>query len=201
MPFDRESLVSLKSVCVYCGSSNKVDPAHKEAARAVGHALAEHKLNVVYGGGHVGLMGILADAALNAGGTVTGIIPEHLYIREVQHSGLTKLHVVDSMHTRKKMMVEQSDAFLVLPGGLGTLDETFEVLTWKQLGLHDKPIVIYNNGGFWTPLLGMIDHIIATGFAPAGNRDFYRVASNIDEMFKALAAPNGPKSDPLTKWI
>ena len=178
----------IKSVCVYCGSSNKVDERYKNTARAVGTALAQQKYRVVYGGGHVGLMGLMADAALKAGGEIIGIIPEHIRAREVQHTGLTELHVVDSMHTRKQMMWEKSDSFVILPGGFGTLDETFEILTWRQLGLHEKPVIIYNEHGFWTPLLGLIDHMLASGFVPPSNRLFYTIANTPEELLAQLAA-------------
>src|ERR1700733_5605923 len=137
----------LKSVCLYCGSANSVAERYKHIAREVSAALAKRKLEIVYGGGHVGLMGIVADAALQAGGRVIGIIPEHIRAQEIQHTGLTELHVVPDMHTRKRMMVERSDAFVVLPGGLGTLDETLEIITWKKLKLHAKPIILFNDGG------------------------------------------------------
>ncbi len=201
MPFDQDTVLAVRSVCVYCGSSNRVDELYKKTAVAVGTALAQRGLRVVYGGGHVGLMGLLADAALAAGGEVIGIIPELIRSREVQHTQLTELHVVDSMHTRKRMMEERADAFLILPGGFGTMDELFEVLTWKQLGLHDKPIIIHNEHGFWTPLLGLIDHIIEAGFAPASNRQFYQVTATIDELFAALSAPLAPPVDPAKKWM
>ncbi len=201
MPLDQDIALAIRSVCVYCGSSNKVDEKHKTTAKDVGTALAKHKLRIVYGGGHVGLMGIIADSALKAGGEVIGIIPEHIRVKEVQHTHLTELHVVDSMHTRKRMMVEKSDAFVVLPGGFGTLDETFEILTWRQLGLHNKPIIIYNEGGFWTPLIKVIDHVVNSGFAPKDNLEFYKVVNNLDELFAALAAPTGAMIDPATKWI
>ncbi len=158
--------MTVRSVCVYCGSSNHSSGATKQAAQSVGAALACHKFRIIYGGGRVGMMGLLADAALAEGGEVVGIIPELLHAREVQHTQLTRLHVVDSMHARKRMMVEMADAFAVLPGGLGTLDETFEALTWKQIGLHNKPIVIYNPEGFWTPLIALIRHVTASGLVP-----------------------------------
>jgi uncharacterized protein (TIGR00730 family) len=201
MPFDQEATVPIQSVCVYCGSSNRVDEVYKNLAREVGTALAQHGLQIIYGGGHVGLMGMVADSALKAGGKVVGIIPEHIRAREVQHTSLTELHVVDNMHTRKRMMVERADAFIILPGGFGTLDEAFEILTWKQLGLHNKPIIIHNVNGFWDPLLVLIDHLIASGFAQSSNRTFYSVTSTIDELFTALSAPAGVVIDPATKWI
>lgn len=201
MSLAQESIVSIQSVCVYCGSSNHVDDSYKKLAHEVGTALARRGLRVVYGGGHVGLMGTMADAALAAGGKVIGIIPEHIRAREVQHKNLTELHVVDSIHTRKRMMVDYSDAFIILPGGFGTLDEAFEVLTWKQLGLHSKPIIIHNVDGFWTPLVALIETIISTGFAPQGMQKFYHVTTNTAELIAALDAPSEEMMDPATKWI
>ncbi|ALG75137.1 lysine decarboxylase [Azospirillum thiophilum] len=179
---------SLSSVCVYCGASARVADVHKEAAHALGDGLARRGIRMVYGGGRVGLMGIAADAALAAGGEVVGIIPEHIQSAEIEHTGLTELHVVDSMHTRKRMMVERSDAFVILPGGLGTLDEAFEILTWKQLQLHDKPIVIADVDGYWRPLLGLIDHMVAQGFARIDRSALYRVADHVDGVFAALGS-------------
>jgi uncharacterized protein (TIGR00730 family) len=193
--------MSISSVCVYCGSSNKVDERYKDIARTVGTALAQQRYRVIYGGGHVGLMGLMADAALQAGGEVIGIIPEHIRAKEVQHMGLTELHVVDSMHVRKQLMEARSDAFIILPGGFGTLDECFEILTWRQLGLHAKPVIIYNEHGFWTPLLALIDHLLASGFAPPNNRQFFQVANNVAELLGLLAAnPTTVASDPSMKW-
>lgn len=204
MPFSQDSALPVHSVCVYCGSSSHVDDSYKKIAEDVGAALAEHNLRVIYGGGHVGLMGVLADAALKAGGEVIGIIPEHIRAMEVQHTRLTELVVVDSMHIRKRMMFDRADAFVVLPGGFGTLDETFEVMTWKHIGLHNKPIVIYNHLDFWNPLLTLMNHVMISGFAPQSNADrtrLYRIANNIEELFAALAAPAGPIMDPAMKWF
>ncbi len=201
MLHDPVALLSIKSVCVYCGSSSHIDNGAKHLARDVGAALANRNITVVYGGGRGGLMGPLADSALAAGGKVVGIIPEFIRSREIQHTGLTELHVVNSMHTRKSMMVERSDAFVVLPGGFGTMDETFEILTWKQLGLHNKPVVIFNHNHFWSPLLDLLDHMMARGFSPPEMAEMYAVVDNIDDMFKALAAPAGPVLDPATKWF
>lgn len=183
---------SLSSVCVYCGASSRVADVHKEAAHALGDGLARRGIRMVYGGGRVGLMGIAADAAIAAGGEVVGIIPEHIQSAEIEHTGLTELHVVDSMHTRKRMMVERADAFVILPGGLGTLDEAFEILTWKQLQLHDKPIVIADVDGYWRPLLGLIDHMVAQGFARIDRSALYSVADQIDAVFEALEVAPAP---------
>lgn len=185
---------TLSSVCVYCGASAQVADVHKEAAHALGDGLARRGIRLVYGGGRVGLMGIVADAALAAGGEVVGIIPDHIQSSEIEHTGLTELHVVDSMHTRKRMMVDKSDAFVILPGGLGTLDEAFEVLTWKQLRLHDKPIIIADVDGYWRPLLGLIDHMVAQGFARIDRNRLYRVADQIDSVFTALEDAPDPRS-------
>ncbi len=192
---------ALKSVCVYCGSASRVADAYKQAAHDLGDALARRGLQVVYGGGRVGLMGIVADSAIAAGGAVVGIIPEHIQVLEVEHTGLAELHVVDSMHTRKRMMVDRSDAFVILPGGLGTLDETFEILTWKQLRLHDKPIVIADIGGYWAPLLSLVDHMIEARFCQPAHRTLFSVASSIPEVFQALEREPEPAVAPDTKWL
>jgi uncharacterized protein (TIGR00730 family) len=177
---------ALTSVCVYCGSSSRVADVYKDAAHALGEGLARRGIQLVYGGGRVGLMGIIADAAIAAGGRVVGIIPEHIQSVEIEHTGLGELHVVDSMHTRKRMMAERSDAFVVLPGGFGTLDEAFEMLTWRQLGLHDKPIIVADVDGYWRPLLGLVDHMVAQGFCRPAHRDLFTVVDQLDDVFLAL---------------
>lgn len=176
----------LNSVCVYCGSSSRVDGAYREAARRLGALLARSGIELVYGGGRVGLMGLVADAALAEGGRVIGIIPRHIQELEVDHAGLTELVVVDSMHERKRMMVDRSDAFVVLPGGLGTLDEAFEVITWKQLRLHDKPIVIADIEGYWAPLRALFDHITASGFVGGGAHRLYTMVDGVEGVLEAL---------------
>lgn len=186
----------IRRVCVYCGSSGGVAPQLRQAASDLGKALAGAGLGVVYGGGRVGLMGLLADAALAAGGTVTGIIPASLTAAELAHPGLTELLVVDSMHARKREMAVRADAFAVLPGGLGTLDETFEIVTWKQLGLHDKPILILDIAGYWAPLLALLDHVVARGFASAGARNLVRVVSTVAALMAALTATPTSRSAP-----
>lgn len=191
----------IKSVCVYCGSSSKVDQQYKDVAHEVGTMLAGNDLVTVYGGGRVGLMGIVADAALSAGGDVIGIIPEHILVKEVQHTKLTELLVVDSMHTRKRLMVNRSDAFVILPGGLGTLDETFEILTWKQLKLHDKPVILVNIDGYWQPLLDMMDNIIHEGFAHPDHRNLYTVVDSIDMLIPALEMEPASIVEPDLKWM
>ena len=160
--------------------------SYKETARNVSTILAERGMTIVYGGGHVGLMGIVADSALKAGTKVIGIIPEHIRAQEVQHTGLSELHVVPDMHTRKRMMVEHADAFVVLPGGLGTLDEAFEILTWKKLRLHNKPIIIFNQNGYWDPLLALIDRTIQEGFASPADRVLFKVVTEVPQMMDIL---------------
>jgi uncharacterized protein (TIGR00730 family) len=193
-----KSQLSLSSVCVYCGSSNDAQPQFKQLARDVSRALAQRGLRVVYGGGHVGLMGIVADTALQTGAEVIGIIPEHIRAQEVQHLGLTELHVVPDMHTRKRMMVERSDAFIVLPGGLGTLDETFEILTWKKLKLHNKPVVIFNAYGYWDHLVALINQMLVMGFEKPSTLAQYKVVTSVKEMFEALDAEVVPALSPVT---
>ena len=192
--------MSVESVCIYCGSANHVDEIFKKTAHDVGVALAHRGLKLIYGGGHVGLMGTVADAVLAAGGQVTGIIPEHIRSHELQHTGLSELFVVDTMHTRKSMMAEKADAFVVLPGGFGTMDELFEILTWKQLGLHAKPIIIYNVEGFWDPLLDLINHMIDKKFAPENNKRIYKIAHTTEEMFTAIFQATNEIYNPEDKW-
>jgi uncharacterized protein (TIGR00730 family) len=185
-------MIELGALCVYCGSSNSAAVNHLETAAELGRLAARRGVEIVFGGGHVGLMGALADGALAEGGRVTGIIPEHLETREVGHRGVSELIVVDSMHTRKRRMFERSDAFCVLPGGLGTLDEAFEIITWKQLGLHDKPIVLVNLEGFWDPLLNMVEHQIETGYLRPQHTRLFRVVERIESVFDALEAAPAP---------
>lgn len=194
-------MTEVRSICVYCGSAGRVDPRFRTAAERLGRAIADQGIELIYGGGRVGLMGLVADAALAAGGRVTGIIPDHIQSLEVEHTGLTELVVVDSMHTRKRLMFERSDAFVVLPGGLGTLDETFEILTWRQLALHDKPIVIVDEGGYWQPLEAMIDHMIEAGFCRPGHKGLYRLVPSVDAVFEALAMAPEPIVEPQSKWL
>ena len=180
------------SLCVYCGSGLGVDSRHVEAARDLGRLLATRRIRLIYGGARIGLMGTLADAALVAGGEVVGIIPGHLDKTELGHRGATELIVVDSMHRRKYMMFELSDAFAILPGGLGTLDEAFEMLTWRKLGLHDKPVLLVDIAGYWQSLLRLIDHVIAQGFAAPTDRDLYKVVSTVEELVQAVETAPRP---------
>jgi uncharacterized protein (TIGR00730 family) len=165
----------IAAVAVYCGSRTGNDPAYRIAAQALGAGLAQARIRLVYGGGGIGLMGVLSDAVLAAGGEVVGVIPEFLTRREVAHGGTTELIVTDSMHSRKQRMFELADAFVSLPGGLGTLDETIEIITWRQLGLHSNPILICNVAGSATPFLAAIEAAIGAGFAGTEVRQLYEV--------------------------
>ena len=176
----------IRALCVYCGSSDAVAPEHLAAAAELGRLAAGRGIEVVFGGGRVGLMGALADGTLGAGGRVTGVIPEHLRDLEVGHDGVDEMIVVDSMHARKRRMFEISDAFCALPGGLGTLDEFFEIITWKQLGLHDKPVVLVNPDGFWDPLLALIAHQLEAGYIRPRHAGLYRVVERIEAVFDAI---------------
>ena len=177
--------MSIKSVCVYCGSRAGAMPAYEQAATAIGHVIAENGWRLVYGAGDVGLMGAVARAAQSAGGDTFGVIPAHLVAWEVGKTDLTRYVVTETMHERKKVMFMNADAILVLPGGAGSLDELFEVLTWRQLGLHNKPVLVLNTEGYWTPLLALIDHVIAQGFADASLAGFL---SSVDTPADAEAA-------------
>lgn len=172
----------LKSICVFCGSSPGSDPAHREAATRLGQTLGREGIQLVYGGGHLGMMGALAEAALASGSRVVGIIPEHLTRVEKAFLEISELVVVDCMHTRKRRMFDASDAFCVLPGGMGTMDEFFEILTWKQLRLHNKPILIVNNGGYWNPLIQLADSIVGNGFASQATAKLFTVVDTVDDV-------------------
>jgi uncharacterized protein (TIGR00730 family) len=188
-------MTKISSLCVYCGSKMPADNAFVDAARALGTQLGQNNIQLVYGGGHVGLMGVTADATLEAGGQVIGIIPEHLHDIEVSHENLTELHVVDSMHVRKQMMFERSDAFVVLPGGLGTLDETFEMITWRQLRLHDKPVILVNYKNYWGPFISLIDHMIDAGFVEPHAKTFFKVVERLEDILPTLQTSPDAKID------
>jgi uncharacterized protein (TIGR00730 family) len=176
----------IRRLCVYCGSSGAVEPKFREAASELGAHLGAAGIELIYGGGRVGLMGLLADAALTAGGKVTGIIPARLLRAEVAHRGVTELIAVESMHDRKRLMAETADAFAVLPGGIGTLDELFETLSWKQLELHDKPILLVDIGGYWGPLRNLLDHIVVSGFAREQTRGLLHVVPSVSALTTVL---------------
>jgi len=175
-----------KSVCVYCGARDGARPAYAQAAEATGTLIAQAGWQLVYGAGDVGLMGRVARACMAAGGDTLGVIPEHLLRREVGKRDLTRFVVTETMHERKKVMFMNADAVVVLPGGAGSLDELFEVLTWRQLGLHDKPIMVLNVESYWDPLLALIDQVIAEGFAEQSLRDFVTVAPDLPALADSL---------------
>jgi uncharacterized protein (TIGR00730 family) len=187
--------MTLRAVAVFCGSRMGHAPGFRAAAAALGDGMGRAGIQLIYGGGRIGLMGTLADSVLAAGGGVIGVIPEFLQQTEVAHGGVSDLIVTDSMHTRKRHMFELADAFVSFPGGLGTFDETFEILTWRQLRLHDKPILICDIDGSAAPLLGLIEGAIADGFAPAEARDLYEVVVGVPALLARLlrvgAAPAG----------
>ncbi|MGA3089112.1 MAG: TIGR00730 family Rossman fold protein [Terriglobales bacterium] len=176
----------MKRICVFCGSSEGNRPEYRAAAEEMGAELVRRNTALVYGGGNVGLMGVIADAVLRAGGEVIGVIPENLLAREVGHQGLTKLHVVGSMHDRKALMADLSDAFVAMPGGFGTLEEFCEVVTWTQLGLHVKPCGILNVRGYYSPLLAMFDHAVAERFLKPENRALVLASESPADLLQAL---------------
>ena len=174
------------SMCVYCGSRPGVDPRFAQSARDTGSLIGSQGWELVYGGGKVGLMGMVADATLDAGGTVYGVIPQTLIDKEVGHTGLTELHVVDNMHTRKTMMFERADAFVALPGGIGTFEELFEIWTWYQLGMHRKPFGLLNVAGYYDPLIAMLDSMVAQGFLNPAVRELLQVGTDVAELLQRL---------------
>ena len=178
----------MKRVCVFCGSSAGGRPSYREAAAQLGRSLAERRIGLVYGGASVGLMGILADAVLHAGGSVVGVIPQALAKQEVVHDGLTALRIVGSMHERKAVMADLSDGFIALPGGVGTLDEFFEMVTWAQLGLHRKPCGLLDVEGYFAPLLAFLDHAVKERFVKETHRALLLVAAEPQVLLDAFAA-------------
>jgi len=182
----------MRRICVFCGSAVGVRPAYADAARGLGRELARRGLGLVYGGASVGLMGVLADTVLGEGGEVIGVIPGPLAARELAHAGLTKLHVVASMHERKATMVRLSDGFVALPGGLGTLEETLEVLTWAQLGIHGKPVGVLDVEGYWTGLERMLVHAVGEGFVRAEHAALLLFGTSAPELLDRFAAWRAP---------
>jgi uncharacterized protein (TIGR00730 family) len=187
-------------ICVFCGSMPGARPGYLAAARAVGALLARREIGLVYGGGSIGLMGAVADAALAAGGEVVGVIPRSLEARELDHRGLTEQHVVGSMHERKKMMADLADGFIAMPGGMGTLEELAEILTWSQLGLHDKPkpLGLLDVEGYWSPLVSFFDHAVAERFIRAEHRQLVLVDASPEGLLAQLEAYRPPT---VEKWI
>ncbi len=188
----------MRRICVFCGSSTGTDPIHADAATRLGRHLAAKGVGMVYGGGGIGLMGLAADAALAGGGEVIGVIPRSLWALEVGHARLTENHVVGSMHERKAKMAELADGFVALPGGIGTLEELFEVWTWAQLGLHHKPVGLLNVAGYFDALLGFLDDMVAKGFLHADHRAMLAVADDPDALLRALHAYEPPT---VERWF
>ncbi len=188
----------MKRVCVFCGSSSGIRPAYADIARAMGKALLRRRMGLVYGGGRRGLMGILADAVLAGGGEVIGVIPEAMSAREIAHHDVTELRIVHSMHERKAMMADLADAFIAMPGGFGTFEEFCEIITWAQLGLHEKPCGVLNVEGYYDPLLKLFDRALADGFVFASNRRIVREETDPDRLLSLLADYRPPQ---VQKWI
>ncbi len=204
-PMGRNNAHLTQSICVYCGSGPGKNTAYVEAARHLGNELAANGLGLVYGGGSLGLMGEVARATLSAGSSVTGIIPEFLSEREMMLKDVTHLHVVDDMHVRKQMMFDTSDAFVALPGGIGTLEELVEQLTWSQLGRHTKPIVVANIAGFWDPFLELLAHMRSEAFIRTGLEVGFKIVETADDIVPTIQAawgrltPQGVHEDAIAK--
>jgi uncharacterized protein (TIGR00730 family) len=175
-----------KFICVFCGAQNAVPQKHLDAGTTFGLEMAKRGLGLVYGGGDCGVMGAVANAVLEGDGWVTGVFPEHLRAIEEEHKHLSETVIVENMHSRKQLMYKRSDAFVIFPGGFGTMDETFEILTWKQIGLHDKPIIIFNHEGYWDHLVALFENIIDTGFATKATRGIYEVIDTMDALLKRM---------------
>lgn len=173
-------------LCVYCSASERIAPKFRTIGKEVGKLMADHGVNLVYGGGRLGIMGDVSTAVVDNGGKVVGFIPEHLSEHEGAHTGIQELYIVDSMHTRKLKMYERSDAFLILPGGFGTLDEFFEIMTWKQIAIHHKPLIIYNFEDYWTPLITLMHHIIDENFARPEHKFIFDVVNTHEEFILTL---------------
>jgi hypothetical protein len=191
----------IQSICVYCSSSNHIDRVYQEAAIDFGKELALANFKLIYGGSHVGLMGLVADAVLHHGGKVAGFTTKHLESIEGAHERLTELHVVDTMHTRKLMMSTTADAFVILPGGFGTLDELFEILTWRQLGMHNKPIIVANIDGYWDPLKALIDYVIQQKFARENDAGLITFVTSITEIISLLKHCIKSPIDIVAKYV
>lgn len=190
--------MTIQSVCLFCGSNRGNRPEYLEAARLFGRTLAEQGLTLVYGAGNIGLMGAAADAALEAGGRVVGVIPEFLKSKEVAHLGLSELHVTQTMHERKALMAQLSDAFVALPGGFGTFDELFEILTWAQLSVHAKPVGLFNVSGFYEPLMALVRHACEQGFAPTHNLELFAMEHDLSALLAHLRNYRARVGD---KWL
>ena len=184
-------MVSVQNLCVFCGAASGHDPVYRQTARAFGQAMAERGMGLVYGGARIGLMGVVADSVMQAAGHVVGIIPAHLHDIEVSHEGVSELIICETMSLRKLQMFQRSDAFVCLPGGLGTLDEAFEALTLRQLGMHDKPLVFFNQNGYWQPCIDMIEAMIARGFAKDCHKELFGVSDTVEGTLDLVNALPG----------
>lgn len=194
-------MTEISSVCVFCGSSNSAAQVYKDAAQHLGEILGKNDVRLVYGGGQVGLMGMIANSALAAGGKVTGFIPQYLHEFEKGHTGITELFIVDTMHERKRLMSEHSDAFVILPGGFGTLDEICEILTWKQLRLHYKPIVFVDVDKYWSPLFDtFVQHMVDKNFVHPAHKNFYVIVDDVDQVLPTLKKLPSAGPDFVNKW-
>lgn len=198
MPNGTRRPAPLSAVAVYCGSNRGTDPAYARAAASMGRLLAQRHIRLIYGGGHVGLMGVIADAVLGAGGEVHGVITSALRAKEIMHPGLTELTVVDTMHERKAAMADAAGAFIMLPGGYGTMDEFFEAVTWTQLGIHDKPCGALDIGGYFAPLWTLLDTATRDGFVAAAHRDLVIADSEPEALLDRLAAWTPAR---VSKWL
>jgi uncharacterized protein (TIGR00730 family) len=192
---------TIESVAVYLGKSGRVDEKYKKLAQDVGQFVAKQGWRLVYGGSKTGTMGLVADGALQAGGKVYGVITDFLHGIELQHEGLDTLVVAHSMHERKKLMLDAADAFIILPGGVGTLDEFFEILTWRQIAIHDKPIIIVNYEGFWDPLLALINHLSDTHYILPEHKTLFKVVSDISEIPDAIRSNQVDRNNHNMQWI
>lgn len=192
----------IQSIGVYCSSYNNLDPIYNKAAEDLGQQLATRGITMIYGGGAQGLMGIVANTVMANKGKVIGFMPHHLKEFEDPNWAITEMHLVDTMHTRKRLMFEHSDAFIILPGGFGTLDETFELITWRQLKLHQKPVVFINVNQYWMPLKDLTGNIFSQGFAKDEDKVSFKFVNSIAEAFQILTrAPEPPASKPVAKWV
>lgn len=194
-------MMEIQAAGVYCSSYDGLDEIYKKAARELGQKLAEHHITLVYGGGGQGLMGEVSRSAMDHGGRVIGFMPHHLKEYEDPNLNITELHMVDSMHTRKRLMFEHAEAFFILPGGFGTLDETFEIITWLQLKIHEKPIIFINVNGYWNPLQQLTSNIFDHGFAKIEHKKYFKFVNSVSEAFQALDKAKEPDVHKPLEWI
>lgn len=194
-------MTSIASLCVFCGSKLGNDAAYQRAAEDLGAAMTSRGVALIYGGGRIGIMGVLAETVLAGGGRVTGVIPDFLMRYEVGNVDVSELVVTETMHDRKRQMFERADGFVILPGGLGTLDEAFEIITWKQLRVHSKPIVVLDVGDYWRPLADLVERIIDAGFAHPAVAELFTIVDTVDGVFTALAEAPEPKPEVLTDHL